>query len=1450
MKLKEIERTSTFAWAPTSQPLLATGTVAGALDASFTNQGQLELWDLDLLNKSEVRLGAPGHAGPVGTVTTSSRFNRLAWGMADDSKPKGVLAAGMENGELGLWDPSKIVASAEPTEAQIFANTQHTGPVRALDFNILQPHLLSSGGSNGEVYVWDLKNPGTPYTPGARSQKLDEITALGWNHHVAHVLATSSSSGYTVVWDLRGKREVTALQYGGGAGTTGGSSVLQGGGVLALGSRRGMSAVAWHPDNATRVITASEDDNSPIIMVWDLRNSRAPEKILTGHQKGVLSLSWCKQDSDLLLSCGKDNRALVWNPQTSELIGELPTASNWAFHVEWSPRNPDIFATAFFDGTIGIHSLQTTNDAASSSAPAPVDNNADIFDQGSAVTSQPALSLKQPPKWLRRPSSATFGFGGKLASVSNLPSAQGTNQSRVVHLRTIITEQEIVDRVQKLKEAASSDSLNAFCEQKSTEADNTGSTTEAASWKALLSLFNAGNREELITLLGFSKEETEKQVQDAVKAHKRAPSLRARASQLAQASMNDDDESPASGELRPPNVSFAEPERVDDEDDEVTGQEGYAGSEGPASVGLEATPSEISIGATSDFTKATEPESVTATEPSLFGDEPVVGTPQVENAADFFTTMGTIRNAVPERVLIPHHNPAVDSSVAATIGSRASSVVDEPLKSNTFRIYPTDESSVDRLVTRAIVLGDFESAVSLCLSADRFADAILLAVRGGPALLQRAQTAYFERHTTSFPYLRLFQSVVTNDLTDIVQNAELGEWKEIFVVLCTFAKEEDFASLAEQLGQRLEFQGQMTKGSDAENASERAKELRKNATLCYLVANKLEKLVDIWVAELAEDEAIANEDDVSTSSRYASHAKALQSFIEKVTVFRAATKYVDGDLASSNGSDIRTYKLAELYNRYYEYADLLATQGLVDEAVKYIEFAPVDYQGSGSVQTNFKITRDQILGAAKPIAPPKVPAKSYAAQPSAPAGPSYGGYPAPQAPAAPSYGGYPAAGVPAPPVPTYGAPPPSVPPPNYPPAGGSRYPANGPSYGAPQPNNIPPPPPPAAGMSMVPPPPAPITAPPMNTLAPPVIKKDPGGWNDAPVVEPPRRAAPPPAPSRSAITSPFPNQQPSYQNPNSPPGSPLPPPPRGRGQTPPPGPPPRAGSAQGPPPPGPPQSNYPPPPRNSSFGAPPARPGSTGPGGSYPPRVMSPLNPAVSAPGRPAQGGLPPPPPPGASRSPGTIANPPGPIPMMNPPPSQYAPPLQAQQPPAGPGPYPPGGPGMGMGRGGPPPGPPGPPPPPGVGFRPQGGPPPPPPGGLGGSPDGSAPPPPAPAPKPAAPAAPKYPPGDRSHIPDADRFIFEILAGEMGRVKQVMPPQQKRMVDDTERRLNVLFDGLNAGTISRPVVEELGGLVQAMQARDLNRAMAIHVDLLTSGSRTDDIGLWMSGVKQLIRLS
>jgi protein transport protein SEC31 len=88
--------------------------------------------------------------------------------------------------------------------------------------------------------------------------------------------------------------------------------------------------------------------------------------------------------------------------------------------------------------------------------------------------------------------------------------------------------------------------------------------------------------------------------------------------------------------------------------------------------------------------------------------------------------------------------------------------------------------------------------------------------------------------------------------------------------------------------------------------------------------------------------------------------------------------------------------------------------------------------------------------------------------------------------------------------------------------------------------------------------------------------------------------------------------------------------------------------------------------------------------------------------------------------------------------------------------------------------------------------------------------------------------------------------------------------VDDLERRINPLFDALNCETLSKPVVEQLlvltrGELLStpsftvtyasfpAMEVRDRDAALSIHVDLLTRGSQTDDIALWMSGVKQLI---
>ena len=67
--LREIPRTATFSWSPnTHTAILATGTRAGAVDEGFSNDTQLELWDLKLDHGKQSQ-----ELQPIATIDTDSR---------------------------------------------------------------------------------------------------------------------------------------------------------------------------------------------------------------------------------------------------------------------------------------------------------------------------------------------------------------------------------------------------------------------------------------------------------------------------------------------------------------------------------------------------------------------------------------------------------------------------------------------------------------------------------------------------------------------------------------------------------------------------------------------------------------------------------------------------------------------------------------------------------------------------------------------------------------------------------------------------------------------------------------------------------------------------------------------------------------------------------------------------------------------------------------------------------------------------------------------------------------------------------------------------------------------------------------------------------------------------------------------------------------------------------
>ena len=87
--------------------------------------------------------------------------------------PSGVIAGGMADGHLNVWDAHGIMNNSDNVDPLILqAEGHHVGSVTGLKFNPHEGwgHSLASGGSDGEVLSSD---------PG-RSAVVPKLSAIFW----------------------------------------------------------------------------------------------------------------------------------------------------------------------------------------------------------------------------------------------------------------------------------------------------------------------------------------------------------------------------------------------------------------------------------------------------------------------------------------------------------------------------------------------------------------------------------------------------------------------------------------------------------------------------------------------------------------------------------------------------------------------------------------------------------------------------------------------------------------------------------------------------------------------------------------------------------------------------------------------------------------------------------------------------------------------------------------------------------------------------------------------------------------------------------------------------------------------------------------------------------------------------------------------------------------------
>jgi protein transport protein SEC31 len=390
----------------------------------------------------------------------------------------GVIAGGMVDGSVNIWNPLSIMSSGD--DPLLVSIDQHQGSVSALHFNPHSDssHLLATGGSDGEVFVISLDRLDPPSVflpapPPNNAKHTADITQVAWNSQVAHILASSALNGSCFIWDLRQKRAWCELRD-----PSGGS----------------IADVAWNPDQGLHIVTASGDDKNPVLKLWDLRSSTSlPLATLQGHSEGILSVSWCPSDPTLLLSCGKDNRTIVWDLFQLQPVYELPfkqaatshseqvfdgfatSASHRRYHVSWSPCLPAVISASSFDRKIQFFS-----------------------------TTGFRSKTGKAPKWLRRPVSACFGFGGKLVMTDNRqtgdkPSAKKGQNIGKLRIFQCMENPEIVQTSDEFHKAVTKSEFKELCEHR---ADSTLHSNQV--WKLMKVIcFGTNAREELLSYLGF-----------------------------------------------------------------------------------------------------------------------------------------------------------------------------------------------------------------------------------------------------------------------------------------------------------------------------------------------------------------------------------------------------------------------------------------------------------------------------------------------------------------------------------------------------------------------------------------------------------------------------------------------------------------------------------------------------------------------------------------------------------------------------------------------------------------------------------------------------------------------------------------------------------------------------------------------------------------------------------
>lgn len=192
-------------------------------------------------------------------------------------------------------------------------------PVSSFHWNAVDPNLIISSSIDTTCTVWDLQ--ATNYVKTQLIAHDSEVFDVKFLTQSTQLFASCGGDGSVRVFDLRSLAHSTIIYEPSSqptAGSSGDSSAASGGsGSGSNSASSGSNALLRlepSPFDPNVVATFAHDSNS--VLILDMRYPGAAILTLEGHVGTVNQIQWHPSRHNVLLTCGDDCQALLWDLNT------------------------------------------------------------------------------------------------------------------------------------------------------------------------------------------------------------------------------------------------------------------------------------------------------------------------------------------------------------------------------------------------------------------------------------------------------------------------------------------------------------------------------------------------------------------------------------------------------------------------------------------------------------------------------------------------------------------------------------------------------------------------------------------------------------------------------------------------------------------------------------------------------------------------------------------------------------------------------------------------------------------------------------------------------------------------------------------------------------------------------------------------------------------------------